>query len=92
MDGEGSQIQITCVRRFGQASDGSGLRTRKSHGSHRFVIDVEHPIGGDRPAEVGVEPLGDRVGRTHRQLLADDRDHQGVERITLGFAPDRAQR
>ena len=90
--GQGSKIEITRMRRFGQASDGSGLRAGKSDGTHGFVIHVEHAIWGDRPAEVGVEPFGDGVGGSHRQLLADDRDHQSVERITLGFPPDRAQR
>ena len=89
---QGSQIEVTRVCGLGEATDGAGLRAGEPDGTHGFVIDVEHSIRGDRSTEVGMEAFGDGVSCPHRELLADDRDYESMERITLGFAPDGAQR
>ena len=85
------EVQRAVGRRFGQCPQPPGLGVRQSAAAQGLVIGSEEVIRQEPAAGAGQcgNPGLDGVGGLYRQLLADDRAAQHVERVAA-LRADRA--
>ena len=90
VDNEGIQIQFTMNTCRGKSMNRSSFGTREPHTAQFLSVAFENCCGCYRSTQVCMQAGGDGVRGTHRDLLADHRHDESMERVKSGFAADRA--